>query len=372
MYSYIHIPFCDSKCKYCRFASIWKTNEILIQKYLSHLLNDIKNYKTDLHDKSVLAWLKSIYFWWWTPSILKPYDLNKIIKELKNKFDFWKNIEITLETTPWNITIENIKWWEEIWINRLSIWVQTLNKKALREIWREDKWTILNSLELLKKSKIKNISIDFIIWLPYVKKWEILKDIKYLLKKFHFINHISVYMLEDYYEANKDENNYEKITYPWDWNNLWIKEEEYLWEYLNIRKFLEKKWFEFYEISNSSKKWFECKHNKAYWNHKDVIWFWLWSHSFVNNIRYAYVSDFIWYYAWKKDYEEKLEKNDILLEKILFSLRTKWIWKLEENKLNKEKIKDLINLWFLKRGKNKLKLWEKWFPVIDFIIKEII
>jgi oxygen-independent coproporphyrinogen-3 oxidase len=392
MFSYIHIPFCESRCKYCRFATIWKTNNILIEKYLLHLKNDIKNFKTDLSTKSVLKWLRSIYFWGWTPSILNPKYLEEIILELKNKFSFQKNIEITLETTPWNVTLDNVKNRENIWINRISIWVQTLNDLALKEIWREGKWSILNALEILKISKspllrgklwksrgIKNISVDFIIWLPYVKKWETLKDIKFLLKKYPFIKHISVYMLEDYYselEIRNDKleinNWFENIYYPWGWRWIWINEEDYLKEYLSIRKYLEKNWFNFYELSNSAKSWYECKHNKSYWNHSNNVWFWLWSHSFLNDTRYAFASDFLWYYAWKLEYSENLSKNDLFLEKVLFSLRTKWIWKVIENKLNKVKIKEFIKSWYLKRLWNKVVLWNKWYSVIDFIIKEII
>lgn len=377
MYSYVHIPFCESKCKYCRFASIGKTNDVLIEKYVCHLINDIKNFKTDLFNKSVLKWLKTIYFWWWTPSILKSKYLEEIIFELKNKFSFQKNIEITLETTPWNVTLENIKKWENIWISRISIWVQTLNDLTLKEIWRWDKWSILKALWIIEKSKIKNISVDFIIWLPYVEKWEILKNIKYLLKKFKFIKHISVYMLEDYYQVIENwelkiENWFENIYYPWDWKWIWLKEDDYLKEYLSIRKYLEKKWFNFYELSNSAKKWFECKHNKSYWNHSNNVWFWLWSHSFVNNTRYAYKSDFLWYYSWKYEYFEELKKEDLFLEKILFSLRTKWVWKNLEKKLNKVKIRDFIKSWYLKRNWDKIILWNKWYSLLDFIINEIV
>lgn len=372
MFLYIHIPFCESKCKYCRFASIWKINEVLIKKYVNHLKNDIKNFKTDLVDKSVLKWLRSIYFWGWTPSILQPKFLEEIILELKNKFSFQKNIEITLETTPWNITSKNIFFWEKIWINRISIWVQTLNDLALKEIWREGKWSIFSWLELLKKSKIKNISVDFIIWLPYVKKWETLKDIKFLLKKYPFIKHISVYMLEDYYDINQGDNKFDKITYPENWKNNWINENDYLKEYLSIRKYLEKKWFHFYELSNSAKNWYECKHNKSYWNHSNNIWFWLWSHSYLNKTRYAYKSDFLWYYSWKFEYFEELNKNDLFLENVLFSLRTKWIWKKMENKLNKEKISEFIRNSYLKKSWDKIVLWNNWYSLIDLIIKEII
>lgn len=383
MYSYIHIPFCESKCKYCRFASIGKTNEILIKNYISYLIKEIKNFKTDFQEKSVL--LKSIYFWWWTPSILKYDDLNLILNEMKNKFSFQQNIEITLETTPLNVNKENIESWERLWINRISIWVQTLNQKSLKEIWREDKWKILKALELLRPYKsplirgklwksrgIKDISIDFIIWLPYVKRWETLKDIKYILKNFPFIKHISVYMLEDYYEIEETKNWFEKIIYPNDWSKLWIDEKYYLKEYLEIKDFLKANWFNFYEISNSAKKWYECKHNKSYWNHKNNVWFWLWAHSFLQNKRFANVSDFLWYYRWDLEYFEELSKKDIFLEKVLFSLRTTWLKKSVYNKLNQETLNKYLEKWYLIEENGIVKINDKFTAVIDKIILDLI
>ena len=46
MYSYIHIPFCESKCKYCRFASLWAVQDKLVKIYIAHLLSEIKNYNS--------------------------------------------------------------------------------------------------------------------------------------------------------------------------------------------------------------------------------------------------------------------------------------------------------------------------------------
>jgi len=369
MFSYIHIPFCESKCKYCRFASVWKVNKILIKKYLDKLNDDIISFKRPVKNAGLLS---SIYFWWWTPSILEEKDLQKIINNLKNKFWFKNHIEITLETTPKNITFKNIKSWENLWINRISIWIQTLNDKTLKEIWRDNKKTILNWLNLFSKNrKIKNISLDFIIWLPYVKKWEILKDIKFFLKNYDFIKHISVYMLEDYYLQN-NENWFEKIAYPNNWKLLWIKQKDYLKEYLKIKKYLEKKWFFRYELSNFAKVGYECKHNKSYWNHSENVWFWLWSHSFINNTRYAYKDDFIWYYSWKLEYEELLNKNDIFLEKVLFWFRTFWISKSIYKKLNMQKIKKFINAWLLEIKNENLCITDNWVVLIDKIILEII
>ncbi len=368
IFCYIHIPFCEFKCNYCRFASIWNNQNLQIKIYLQNLLKEIKTYASE---KVVLA---SLYFWWGTPSVLSKNQLWEIITTLYKKYIFDKNIEITIESTPNNITKQNIESWYELWINRLSIWVQTLNEKSLEEINRWNKWDIIKALELLKNySKIKNLNLDFIIWLPYVDKWELLQDIKYILGRFNFIKHISVYMLEDYYNSDKIiENKYDKITYPKKWVNLWIDDNDYLWEYKAIKKYLISKGFNNYEISNFWLKWFECNHNKSYWNHWEVYSFWLWAYFFINWVRYSNPDNFKDYYSWEKIIQSKLSENDFFIENCMFELRTSWLKKHTLNKMDIKKINYFIKNWYLKKVSDKVVLSDTWVLVMDYILGEII
>lgn len=369
MYSYIHIPFCESKCKYCRFASLWSLQEARIKKYVSYLLKEIKD-KSRLYS---LDLLKSIYFWWWTPSTLNIEQLEQIISLIRTEIWFHDNIEISLESTPNNVTRENLIWWKKLWINRLSLWVQTLNEKSLTEIWRWNKGDIFKALDNIKDIWFENVSLDFIIWLPYVGVWEIKRDIEYILNKYNFLKHISVYMLEEYYSPDKIiETKFDKITYPQDWSKMWISEDEYLWEYIKVNNFLEKRWFNRYEISNFAKNSHDCKHNKAYWNHKEVIAFWLWASWFLNWTRYTNSDYFNDYYAWKKLFTDKLTQDDIFLEKLMFGLRTSWIWKDIFDKLDKDKIDYFLENWYLKFENDILTLDDKWILVMDYILKELV
>jgi oxygen-independent coproporphyrinogen-3 oxidase len=346
MQIYIHIPFCEQKCNYCRFASTWKIQNLHIEKYVNFLCEEIKNQKSDIFHKRNKNIIETIYFWWWTPWVLNLKQFEKIFKTIKNNFFLDKNCEISIETTPDKISEENLIWWKKLWINRISIWVQTLNEKSLKEIWRWEKWDILKALKNIKNNLIKNISLDFIIWLPYVKKWEILENIKFILNNYNFIKHISIYMLEDYYSADKIiETKYDNITYPKIWGKLWLNEEDFLEEYSNIKSFLLKKWFVNYEISNFAKSWYESRHNKWYWNHKEVFAFGMWAWWYVNWLRYLNADNFKDYYAWKKIFEEKLDKDNIFLEKVMFWLRTSWLKKEFYKKLNQEKITYFIKNW---------------------------
>lgn len=368
MFSYIHIPFCESKCKYCRFASLWNLNQVLVEQYLWHLCKNIDNYKRPVENAGLLH---SIYFWWWTPSILSKWQFEKILYSMKQKFNFSENIEITLETTPNNVHKENIEIWKQLWINRISMWVQTLNQKTLQEIKRSPAEVIFTALNLMTQH-FDNISIDFIIWLPYVQKWEIYKNIEYVLKNYTSLKHISVYMLEDYYIPEINNSKFDQITYPNTWNQLWIDEKYFIDEYLEIKKLLTDAGFTRYEFSNFAKKWYECKHNIAYWNHSDVIWFWLWAHSLVNKYRFAYKDDFLWYYKWEYEYQEYLSDENIFLEQIMFGFRRNGISQKLYTQLSQKKITQYIENQVLFMDNNSLKIAEKYLHMMDHIILELI
>lgn len=367
-FCYIHIPFCELKCSYCRFASVWFSQSLQIEVYVKNLIREIEK---SPFKKEVLS---SVYFWWWTPSVLSKGQLNSILLILKKKYWFTDDIEITVESTPNNVVKENIENWYNLWINRISMWVQTLNKKSLGEIKRGNKWDVTEALENLNNySNIQNISLDFIVWLPYVTKGEILDNIKFVLNKYDFVKHISVYMLEEYYNPDKIiETKYDNVTYPKDWDRLWIKDEEYLWDYKSIKKYLKEEWFNNYEVSNYWKPWYECKHNIWYWEHNEIYAFWLWAYWFVNWIRYANSDSFKDYYLLKKILENKLNENDIFLETVMFELRTSWLKEETFKKLDNKKINYLLENWYLKKESDKIILTDSWFIVMDYILSEII
>lgn len=368
MHIYIHIPFCDRKCSYCRFASIGRLQELQIQNYVESLINEIQNSQYNSSQK-----IKTLYFGWWTPGVLSYWQLDQIFQALKKKYIFEENIEITLETTPTNVIPENVSGWEKLWINRLSMWVQTLNQKALKEIQRGNKWDIFEALKNLEKTKIPNISIDFILGLPYVAKWEISQNISEILNTYNFITHVSVYMLEEYYQADKIvEHKYDEITYPENWIDLGLQDQDFQEEYSQTQKTLQSFWFHRYEISNYAKQGFECEHNKAYWSHKNMIAFWLGAYGYINNIRYRNSENFMDYYARKNIISEKNSPQDIFIEKIMFELRTSWIQKNKLEKLDKNKIDYFLENNYLEEKNDTIILTNKWIPVMDYILGEIL
>ncbi|MCP4523399.1 MAG: radical SAM family heme chaperone HemW [Candidatus Gracilibacteria bacterium] len=369
MFIYVHIPFCDQKCSYCRFASIGSLQKLQIETYVQSLCDEINSSQGDTQSSTA----KTLYFGGGTPGVLSENQLNKIITSVKNKYGFSEKIEINLETTPFNVTPENILSWEKLGINRISMGVQTLNNQALEEIQRGNKGNILNALKNLESSKIKNISIDFILGLPYVVKGEILGDIKYIFKKYSNITHVSVYMLEEYYEPDMIiESKYDNVTYPDNWKNMGLQEDEFEEEYTNIKNYLQSEGYNQYEISNYAKKGFECKHNQSYWNHGEVFAFGLGAYGYREKTRYRNSDNFVDYYGRKNIISEPNTVEGIFLESVMFALRTGGINGDIEKKLDRKKIKYFLDEKYLMRKDKILQLTDKGVPVMDYILREII
>lgn len=353
MYCYIHIPFCETKCKYCRFASFSNFSEVQKAFYVDFLCKSIE--QSPVKKKP----LQSVYFGWGTPSILKISQLKKILICLEKKFWLRKNIEITLESTPQNLKSENIIWWQSLWVNRISTGVQSLNTKTLLEIGRVTKRTIESGLKHAQASPIKNISIDFIIGLPYTKPWDIVKDIASLLEKYSNIQHVSVYMLEEYY-------------YPESWAGVSFSPDLYQEEYSQIRKYLWEQGFSRYELSNFAKKGYECKHNQAYWQHEEMLAFWLDAHGFIQGERYAYPNNFKEYYQGKKNYQETVSKKEKITEQCMFGLRTHWINLKLLKYLDTQKIETCIQAGLLQKTQTHIVINAWGESVLDSILKEIL
>lgn len=378
MNCYIHIPFCTQKCTYCKFALTPIFDEFKKKKYLHFLENEITKKLQKYHSEDI----NTIYFGGGTPSILTPEEIEKIIKLFPDS-----KKEITLESNPEDLNEKYLQKIFEIWVNRLSIGIQSLNNKTLEAVERKNSEKIFSALESVKNTLVwkvwKNIlfwnkeisiNIDMILGLPEAKKWEILENIKFLHKNYNFINHTSVYILE-------------KWKYPESWQKNSLSDEEIYEEYIEICNYFKEIWWNHYEVSNFAKPWYESRHNLGYWNHENSLGFGLSAAEFIKNpiqknlqkweyfyaVRRTNSLSFSWYYKEKLSDEEFLSEEQILLEKFLFATRAFKEIKTEIFPfLKRKKIKKFLEKNILAWNEFCFKIPEKSIPIIDHITDEII
>ena len=239
---YVHIPFCESICRYCDFCKVYydqKQSDLYLQR-LQEELSQIENHN-----------LKTIYIGGGTPSALNDEQLEKLMGILKPYS--LKVQEYCVEMNPESMDYYKLKILKKGGVNRLSIGVQTFQNNLLKEIDRHHNATqVKNLIRYAKQIGFDNISIDLMYGLPKQTKEDIEKDIEVL--QVLDIQHVSYYSLILEEGTILKYQNYQPLD----------DEQEYQWNLLIDEK-LQELGFDKYEISNYAKKGYESKHNLVYW-----------------------------------------------------------------------------------------------------------
>ena len=286
---YIHIPFCDHKCIYCDFYSIITSDNI--QSFLEYLKKEISHYAEKYSDGRELI---SIYFGGGTPSLMEPEYLSQVIHVLKANFVVRKDAEVTMETNPGTVSLEKMKMFRQIGINRISIGIQSFDNEDLNFLTRiHNSETAIKTVKEAAEAGFENISLDLIFNLPgqTKKKWK--KNLEQAIKL--PVKHISAYSL--ILERGTILN---KMVLD---GKVKIQDEDYDAKlYQTTIDFLTSKGFYQYEVSNFAKPGFECLHNNAYWHYTDYFGFGTSAHSFIDGKRW-------WNFSSLKMYNNKVEKS---------------------------------------------------------------
>jgi len=174
---YLHIPFCRHICDFCSFP-----REIAhiatVRSYVEALAIQTQRFASCLSNP-----VESVYFGGGTPSILLPEQLSLLMNAV-SLFHVSEGAQFTLEARSDDITEDFLTYIKSLGINRLSVGVQTLDKKA-RQIHGlpESPENVYRKLELLAESDMIT-NLDLIYGSPYqnLESWKETLDIALSLK----------------------------------------------------------------------------------------------------------------------------------------------------------------------------------------------
>lgn len=336
---YFHIPFCRSRCSYCDFATDVYKNAETVERYVSALTTEIENFP----HQNIAA--ETIYFGGGTPSLLSPKQLEKILATIHKRFSVNRNSEVTMEMNPATVTLEVLKEYKKLGINRASFGAQTFDDTELKRLGRKHTaQDVRETIELLRNADFENVSFDLIAGLPRqtLKNWERNLDEALKLKP----EHLSLYLLE-VHEGTPLAEQIRSQRQPLPDEDLAVEMYKMM-----LDKIAEKSYVQ-YEISNFSLPGFESRHNSKYWLCEPVYAFGVSAHSFDGITRYANERDTNRYVSMiESGASSKVfcEISDLKSEKIFLGLRlTKGIdlyayEKLYGINLRKEYAADLARL----------------------------
>lgn len=161
---YIGIPFCPSICLYCSFSSYsLKQYESYVEPYLEALFKEIEYAGTCFPEKELV----SIYIGGGTPTTLSAEQLRRLLKKVKETFDFSHLREWTVEAgRPDSITKDKLIVLKEEGVTRISINPQSMQQKTLDLIGRKHTTEqIKEAFALARECGHDNINMDLIIGL---------------------------------------------------------------------------------------------------------------------------------------------------------------------------------------------------------------
>ena len=252
---YIHIPFCEKKCRYCGFLSFDDLDDHKKNDYIDALCYEIRLCGKEYAGSYIVD---TVFIGGGTPSFASAEQIRKITEIIYKSFDITEDAEITIESNPNSLSVEKLREYRSSGINRLSIGVQSMDDDILACLGRiHKKDDVLLAYENAGKIGFENINFDLMFGVPdqTLKQWE--NTVSEVIKLAP--EHISFYSMQ-LDEGTSFCRNYKKGL-------LDLTEESIVRKmYHEALHAFKDEGYVHYEISNMARSGAECRHNLKYWS----------------------------------------------------------------------------------------------------------
>ncbi|MEP6707602.1 MAG: radical SAM family heme chaperone HemW [Pyrinomonadaceae bacterium] len=312
---YIHIPFCRSRCSYCDFATGLYTSA-LADRYVPSLVNEIKSFRGVETAETV----DTIFFGGGTPSLLSPIQVETILDAVQERFEVSTGAEITIEINPGTVSLEILKAFRQLGVNRASFGAQTFDDHELARLGRSHSADdTRRTFRYLRDAGFDNVSFDLIAGLPgqTLDGWNRNLDEAFSLKP----EHLSFYLLE-VHEGTPLAKHICMGLQPKPDEDTAVA----MYELMLDRA--PEAGYEHYEISNLCLPGLESRHNTKYWTGAPYYGFGCSAHSYDGSFRrWANERDLMRYVTMMEQdgsaivSETRLTKQDRQAEAVFLGLR---------------------------------------------------
>jgi oxygen-independent coproporphyrinogen III oxidase len=269
---YIHIPFCRSRCSYCDFATAIY-HEQQAEHYVAALVKEIQSSSCCEAPREV----DTIYFGGGTPSLLTPRQLERILDVVSARFAISKGAEIMMEMNPGTLSLEVLRSFRSLGVNRASFGAQTFADAELAKLGRSHNVAeTLQTFHDLRAAGFENVSFDLIAGLPgqSLDRWRRNIDEALRLRP----EHLSFYLLE-VHEGTPLADHIKQGKQPQPDDELAAEMYEVMLDESS------KAGYEHYEISNLCLPGFESRHNTKYWTGQPYFGFGCSAHAYDGELR---------------------------------------------------------------------------------------
>ena len=285
---YVHIPFCEEKCKYCDFLS-FKADDGEKKAYVTQLIEEIKAQGQNYSDYLV----SSIFIGGGTPTTLNGIWILDIMNAIRENFMVETDAEVSIECNPGTLSTSKIMHIKKAGVNRISFGLQSSIEEELKELGRIHTYKdFLQSYQLAREYGFTNINVDLMSGLPK----QTIDSYKTTLKRVCALKpeHISAYSLiiepgTPFFEKYGSEEGAQLL--PGENTDREM--------YALTKSILKEHGYERYEISNHAKPGRDCRHNIGYWTGVSYLGLGVGASGYVMNRRFHVESDYRKYMSVK-------------------------------------------------------------------------
>jgi oxygen-independent coproporphyrinogen III oxidase len=352
---YVHVPFCARICPYCSFfksrASGGKFND-----YVQALLAEASAWRGR-------AAPETVFIGGGTPTVLRTEHLVRLLRGLREIFD-WSGVrECTVEMNPATVSASKAAALVAQGVTRASMGVQSWDPHLLRVLGRNHTpATATHSFHILRAAGFRNINLDLIFGIPgqSAALWRGSLSTSLNLNP----DHISAYSLT--YE--EDTEFFHRVA-----GGNMVPDPNLDADLFTLtHDILEQAGFEAYETSNFCKPGRACAHNLAVWNGADYLGLGPSAVSTVRGMRFSNVCDTDAYLAaisTRGDAvadRQEIGPEERKIERLALGLRTS-SGVARETAANTASLRHLVNAGLVGERQERIVLTRRGRPLADEI-----
>lgn len=160
---YVHVPFCFHKCHYCDFYSITRQTPDRMARFVDLILAEADKWVRS----SVRIEPETVFFGGGTPSLLPLVEMRRLLRGLRERFDFSRLNEWTVEVNPATAALDYCEMLREAGVDRLSFGAQSFDPTELKLLERHhDPEDVPRSVDIARRAGFSRINLDLIYAIP--------------------------------------------------------------------------------------------------------------------------------------------------------------------------------------------------------------
>lgn len=177
---YLHIPFCESRCKFCEYAVLENEDKEKEELYTKLLLKEITMYKEIIKNKKIIGYDMG----GGTPTKLSIDNIETLTESLDRNFGVSKEIKMSIETTPVIAAkdFDKINAINKMGYQRISMGIQTISSNLLKDFGRKGTPSmIIKATENIRNAGFDKFNIDLMYGFLHQKDEDFENTIKFAI-----------------------------------------------------------------------------------------------------------------------------------------------------------------------------------------------